>query len=62
MQGKLKTKEKHKCEIALNYYYVALAQQRIKTIKNTEETKIDVTRYRNTTRSSREKEDSSCAK
>jgi len=25
MQSKLKTKEKHKCEIALNCYYLALA-------------------------------------
>lgn len=40
MQGKLKTKEKHKHEIALNCYDLALAQQRIKNTKNTEEKRL----------------------
>lgn len=39
MQGKLKTKEKHKYEIALRCYYLALAQQRI-NIKNSEEKRL----------------------
>lgn len=62
MQGKLKTKERHKCEVTLNCYYLALPQQRFKTIKNTEEKKIDMTKYRNPTRNNREKEKSSSAK
>lgn len=40
MQGKLKTKERHKREIALICYDLAPPQQRIKTIKNKEEKRL----------------------